>query len=218
MAGQFKPLFSMEFSGVSSVSVVHNLDRMQVGIIVRIGNVVRNDLISTITPAAGDSRNEVVVQLTSSQSGEILVSDTDYVFANIPSPEDAAAIAVGFTDTIACCPFGAKSDSLGKFLIANGKSTTADDSTKPRTRQPIGITGTLTGLVYQTADGSTSTQMKIHINGSVEATVVLGSMNADLGGAETISVSVSAGDYVEIEYDSSQKPGECTMYLIMEPS
>ena len=124
----------------------------------------------------------------------------------------------GGSSLIACCPFGAKSDSLGKFLIANGKSTDADDSTKPKTRQPIAVDGTLTKLAYKTKDGSTSTQMKIHINGSVEQTVVLSSMNANDGGVETISISVSAGDYAEIEYDSSQKPGECTMYFIQDIS
>jgi hypothetical protein len=123
---------------------------------------------------------------------------------------------VGYKPVIACCPFGAKSDSLGKFLIANGKSSDADDNTKPKTRQPIGLDGTLTKLVYKTKDGSTSTRMKIHVNGVIEETVVLSSMNANDGGFETINVSVSAGDYVEIEYDGSQKPGECTMYFIQE--
>lgn len=123
---------------------------------------------------------------------------------------------VGYKPIVACCPFGAKSDSLGKFLIANGKSSDADDSTKPKTRQPIALDGTLIRLAYKTKDGSTSTQMKIHVNGSVEQTVVLSSMNANDGGVETISVSVTAGDYVEIEYDASQKPGECTMYFIQE--
>ena len=125
---------------------------------------------------------------------------------------------VGYKPIIACCPFGAKSDGTGKFLIANGKSTDADDSTKPKTRQPIALDGTLTKLVYKTKDGSTSTQMKIHINGVVEETVVLSSMNGNAGGVETISVNVSEGDYVEIEYDASQKPGECTMYFIQELS
>ena len=125
---------------------------------------------------------------------------------------------VGYKPIIACCPFGAKSDGAGKFLIANGKSTDADDDTKPKTRQPIALDGTLTKLVYKTKDGSTSTQMKIHINGVVQETVVLSSMNGNAGGVETINVSVSAGDYVEIEYDASQKPGECTMYFIQELS
>jgi hypothetical protein len=58
--------------------------------------------------------------------------------------------------------------------------------------------------------------MKIHVNGVVEGTVILSSMNGNSGGVETISVSVSVGDYVEIEWDASQKPGECTMYFIQE--
>lgn len=119
---------------------------------------------------------------------------------------------------IACCPFGAKSDSLGKFLIANGKSSDGDDSSKTKTRQPIAIDGTLTLLAYQTKEANSGTVMKIHVNGSVEETVSLSSINANFSGVETIGVSVSAGDYVEIEYDSSQKPGECTMYFILEPS
>ena len=119
---------------------------------------------------------------------------------------------------IACCVFGAKSDGTGNFLIANGKSTDGDDSTKDKTRQPIAIDGTLTRLAYKTKEGDTTTQMKIHINGVVEATVVLASMNASNGGVETVSVSVSAGDYVEIEYDAAQKPGECTMYFLQEVS
>ncbi len=122
----------------------------------------------------------------------------------------------GGSSFIACCPFGAKSDSLGKFLIANGKSSDADDSSKAKTRQPIGLDGTLVKLVYKTKEGTSSTQMKIHINGTVEETVTLSNINANYGGVETISVSVSAGDYVEIEYDDTPKPGECTMYFIQE--
>jgi hypothetical protein len=69
-----------------------------------------------------------------------------------------------------------------------------------------------------TGEKGSGTVKKIHVNGSVEETVSLSSINANFSGVETISVSVSAGDYVEIEYDSSQKPGECTMYFILEPS
>ena len=126
------------------------------------------------------------------------------------------ATLVGYKPIIACCPFGAKSDSLGKFLIANGKSSDADDNTKPKTRQPIALDGTLTRLVYKTKEATSSTQLKIHINGVVLATVILTNINANFGGVVTISVSVLAGDYVEIEYDASDKPGECTMYFIEE--
>ena len=50
MAGQFELLFSVNFSAVSTITVTHNLDRLQVGVIVRIGNVARNDLLTIITP------------------------------------------------------------------------------------------------------------------------------------------------------------------------
>jgi len=121
-----------------------------------------------------------------------------------------------YKPVVICCPFGAKSDDTGKFLIANGKSSDNDDGTKAKTRQPITVDGKLIRLSYKTKDGTTSTQMKIHINGVVEETVVLSSMNANSGGVETIDVDVVAGDYVEIEYDASDKPGECTMNFLQE--
>jgi len=120
------------------------------------------------------------------------------------------------TNKIACCPFGAKSDDIGKFLIANGKSTDKDGGTSPKTRQPISFDGTLTKLAYKTKDGDTTTQMKIHVNGVVEETVVLGSINANSAGVETIDVDVVAGDYIEVEYDANQQPNECTMYFLQD--
>ncbi len=151
------------------------------------------------------------------------LSTASTTLTHVLAPDGAGGLTMraeagGGTNKIACCPFGAKSDDTGKFLIANGKSSDADDSTKPKTRQPIGLAGTLTLLVYKTKEADTSTQMKIHVNGSVEATVTLASINANFGGVESISVSVAAGDFLEIEYDSAQKPGECTMYVIQETS
>jgi len=70
----------------------------------------------------------------------------------------------GGTQVIACCPFGAKSDTLGRFLVANGKSSDADELSKTKTRQPIISDGTLTKLAYQTKDGTTSTQMNSNEN------------------------------------------------------
>ena len=128
----------------------------------------------------------------------------------------SGAAVVGYAPIIACCPFGAKSDSTGKLLIANGKSTDADDSSKAKTQQPIAHDGTLIGLAYKTKEGTSSTIMKVHIDGAVVATVTLASLNAAFAGVETISVAVSAGQYVEIEYDASDKPGECTMYFLQE--
>ena len=177
--------------------------------------------------SAGEVLEGNTTTITPTQASNISANNAKVSFPEAPSDgkqyarkdlgwEEVSTTSV--VEKIACCPFGGKSDETGKYLVANGKSSDKDETTKPKTRQPIGLDGTLTRLVYKTKDGSTSTQMKIHINGVVEETVVLSSMNANSGGIETISVSVSAGDYVEIEYDGSQKPGECTMYFIQELS
>ena len=104
--------------------------------------------------------------------------------------------------------------------VANGKSTDADDSTKPKTRWPIPIDGTIIGIAYKTKDGSTTTQMKLHNDEVVEETIVLSSMNGNSGGREDFTgPTVSAADnYAEIEWDAGQKPGECIMSLIIQPS
>ena len=179
-----------------------------------------NDLHFTITTVFQDLLLSFTYsEVLESEDLNALLSD-----ANIVTEDQNLKVITQFGDMqpplqlIACCPFGAKSDGTGNFLIANGKSSDGDDSTKPKTRQPIAMDGTLIRLAYKTKDGDTTTQMKIRVNGAVEQTVVLSSMNANDGGVETISVSVTAGDYVEIEYDDDQKPGECTMYFIQELS
>jgi hypothetical protein len=149
-----------------------------------------------------------------------LIASTDIVLNDGTtdlSPTEALSLA-GNPRIISCCVFGAKSDSLGKFLIANGKSSDADDSSKDKTRQPIPHNGTITTLAYKTKEANSNTRMKIHVNGVVEESVTLTSINSDDGGVESVSITVSEGDYVEIEYDANQKPGECTMYLLMELS
>ena len=162
-----------------------------------LGGTYPNPTVSAITETGGTS-----LIIGAVADGEIL--------------QRVGSTLVGYKPVIVCCPFGAKSDDTGKFLIANGKSSDNDDGTKAKTRQPITIDGKLIRLSYKTKDGTTSTQMKIHINGVVEETVVLSSMNANSGGVETIDVDVVAGDYVEIEYDASDKPGECTMNFLQE--
>jgi len=126
------------------------------------------------------------------------------------------ALGGGSSSIIELCNFGAKSDSLGKFLIANGKSSDPDDSSKTKTRQVITYAGNLVAISYQTKDGQTTTKMKIHVNGSVARTVFLTNLSGTYkSGVETFNpYSVSPGDVVEVEYDGSPKPGECIMKVI----
>lgn len=115
-------------------------------------------------------------------------------------------------------PFGGKLNDAGKFAICNGMSTTADNASAPRTRAPIPVDGTLIAIAYQTQAADATSTLKIHVNGVVEATETLSSVNANFGGVETISVSVSAGDYAEIELDAGTDPNESIVYLVLEAS
>jgi len=95
MAGSFYKLFEQSFTSTTSVTVVHGLDRLQVAVSVRIGNVARNDLIESAYPNPTDPRNEVIVTFASAQTGNIVVIDTDYVFSAIPTPENTAVLSGG---------------------------------------------------------------------------------------------------------------------------
>ena len=122
----------------------------------------------------------------------------------------------GGTDTIAT-PFGAKFNDLGKFAVMNGKSSDNDEATKAKTRAPIAADGTITTVAYRTASADATTQMKIHIDGVVQATFTLSSISS-LGGAETVSVAVTAGQYLELEYDAGTAPVESTWLILQELS
>ena len=114
--------------------------------------------------------------------------------------------------------FGADANSAGRFLLANGKSNENDLPSQPRTRAPIPATGTIVKLAYQTESADVTTQIKIHVNGVVQATVTLSSVNANFGGVEAVGVSVNEGDYAEIEYDAGTAPDQCIMTLLVEAS
>ena len=134
---------------------------------------------------------------------------------------DDAGVVVDLTATgaggqIVGYPIGSKFNDLGKFGIANGKSSDNDDTSKPKTRQPIAVDGTIVKVAYQTQNADITTQMKIHISGIVQATFTLASINANLGGSETVSVAVSAGDYIEIELDAGTTPNESTWLFVQE--
>ncbi len=122
----------------------------------------------------------------------------------------------GGADTIAIA-IGSKFNDLGKFGVVNGKSSDNDEATKAKTRAPIAADGTITTVAYRTASADATTTMKIHIDGVVQATFALSSISS-LGGAETVSVAVTAGQYLELEYDAGTAPVESTWLILQELS
>lgn len=95
MAGNFHKLFTQDFTAVTSVTVAHGLDRIQVAVVARIGDLARNDLIESVRPDPSDPRNAVIVTFAVAQTGSILLMETDHVYSNSPSPENAAALSGG---------------------------------------------------------------------------------------------------------------------------
>ena len=174
------------------------------------------DSIASFGNIQNDALTIVGVPVDDSNKADGRILKYDNASSSLKYQDESA----GGTIEIPICPFGAKSDSVGSFLIANGKSSDADDSSKPKTRQPIPISGIIIGLAYKTKDGDTTTRMKLHINGVVEETITLSSMNANGQGREDfVGPTVDAyNDYGEIEWDGAQKPGECTMTLIIQPT
>ena len=180
------------------------------------------DLHITVTTTFQDLLSDFTyAELLESESLYTLLSDS-----NIIAQDENGTSVSGFGSVnppasgtqIMALHFGAKSDSLGKFLIAGGTADKADDSSKTKTRATIPFDGTIISAGYLTKEADTTTQMKLHINGVVEETFLLTNVNANFAGAETLNTSVSLGDYGEIEYDSGQKCGECTFYLLVEKS
>ncbi len=228
---------SAKVSADGSVTTHNDVTDAGSGAIITSGERTKLSGIETgadVTDAANVAGAGAVMASLADVKGDILVATADDTVARLAVGTDtyvltadsseasglkwAAGGGGGTTAKMACCPYGAKSDSTGKFLIANGKSTDADDSSKPKTRHAAPLAGTLIALVYQTKEGTTDTQMKVHKNGASAQTVTLDNINATFGGAETLSISVVAGDKLEIEYDADDKPGECTMYFVLEYS
>jgi hypothetical protein len=158
-----------------------------------------------------------------SVGNRIINTASDTVYECVDSSTGAAVwkdLTATLPYVISVCPFGAKSDGVGRFLITNGKTSDGDDTSKNKTRQaipvPAGITSAqLIALVHYSQSADLTTVMKVHINGLVVDTITL-APNANGAGQEAMAAAVADGDYVEIEYDLDQQPGECAMSFLLE--
>ena len=164
MAGNFTVLAQAIFTNKTTFTVTHNLDRLQIGVLVRIGDVARNDLIESVTPDPANPRRGTVITLTSQQSGIAVFVDTDFVFEAIPTPENTAVLSGGVAMTadvydptaIAASPF-ARANHTGNQLAA----TISDFDTE------VGNSAAVTANTAKvSADGSVTTHNDVSDAGS----------------------------------------------------
>jgi hypothetical protein len=129
MAGFFESLANQSFTSTNSVTITHGLNRIQVAVVLRINGVARNDLIQSITPDILNPRNKLTVVLTSVQTGSIALFDTDLTFANIPTPENAAALAgATATPTAGAIPLADGTGSLDAWVTSGTGDVTGPAS------------------------------------------------------------------------------------------
>lgn len=90
MAGAWAELFRQGFTSTDTISITHNLDRVQLGAMVLVGGVSRTDLIDNIELDPADPRNSLTITLTSSQSGTVVLVDMNVALASIRNPQETA--------------------------------------------------------------------------------------------------------------------------------
>lgn len=154
MAGSFDLLYSQNFTSTDTIVVNHGLDRYQVGVIVSISGFVRNDLLQTITLDVADPRNSLVIKLDSIETGLVKIVDSDYSWANMPTPEESA----GLPDTInsgtsAGGDLGGTypNPNLSTTAVVAGSYTSADITVDAQGRLTSATSGGTFGQDYQTA-------------------------------------------------------------------
>lgn len=109
--------------------------------------------------------------------------------------------------------FGGQMNTAGYYYMANGTSSSVQlASSTVQTRLIVPSAGTITAVSWLSSTADATTDLKIWIDGG-------SSTKLDLTGATGIitglSVAVSAGSYIEIEFDANTAPsyGTCTVYI-----
>lgn len=116
MAGAWAELFRQGFTSTDTVSMTHNLDRVQLGAMVLVGGVSRTDLIDKIELDPADPRNALTITLTSAQTGTVVLVDMNVAIASIRNPAEVAELQSVSTDAI----LQTIADAKGDLIAATG--------------------------------------------------------------------------------------------------
>lgn len=180
-------LYTQPFTG-QSITVTHNLDRLNIESRIVCSGLTRSDLVDSIEFTSGDERNEFVIKFISSNVGTISLFDNRDFPINLPSPENNVKLdnlppASGITDSYVT---GATLNSTTLELSRNqGLSTvTADLSSIDGTVTRVDGGGTVNGL---TLTGS------ITDNGGLTLGGTLAINNGDWSGTDLSIVNGGTG-------------------------
>ena len=120
--------------------------------------------------------------------------------------------------------FGARMNNQtgnDSYAVYCGRVDEADRSNldDKRTRAPVGYDGTLVKVSYLSESATTSTQMQIYINKVGQGTFSLSNINTSTElGAETLNISVSEKDFIQIGHEGGQDPNQSFWIIYQEIS
>jgi len=89
MASNNQLLSTQSFTSQDSITITHNLDRLNLYYRVIVDSVSRPDLVNDVDFTSGNERNEFTINLTSSNTGVVQVLDTNRYPTNLPTPENS---------------------------------------------------------------------------------------------------------------------------------
>ena len=168
---------------------------------------IQNDLTTLSTAIS-----QLATALNSTETGLLTlgaeVSDNTDAIADLPPP-----ILI----------FGQMSgnlDAYGRFLSVSGRSNDQDIFTSSeRTRVPVPYTGTLTQLTYLCNSGdSADSVLTIRKTGSFSTSVPLTNLTSLQGCTESLSIAVTAGDYIEVSQASGTFCRGTTVRFTLQPT
>lgn len=122
---------------------------------------------------------------------------------------DTGSTGLGYVQFV-----GADLTTTGNFAAAHGSGLSTQATSQTRTRVSVPVDGTLNAVSWNQATASSAT-MKFHLNG-VEDDTFTASGNS--GVDTSVSITVSAGDYIELEYDAGTAPGDSSWWYHITPS
>jgi len=142
MAGNFNLLYSQTFTATDAIVVNHSLDRYQMGVIITInGSADSSTIISSIDLDSVDPRNSLTITLNSAQTGLVKIVDTDYSWANMPTPEESTQVTQ--LTSSAYSPGGA--DTQVQFNDGGSNFTGSANFTWLKASDTLSIAGDISG-------------------------------------------------------------------------
>ena len=150
MATTTQSLLISGFTNTNSITVVHDLNRLNLNYRVVCSGTSRPDLVQSASFIDGNERNAFTVNLVSNETGIIQILDSDIYSINLPTPENNTKLvdlpqSSGITDTYIT---GATLNSTTLELERNNglADVTADLSSIDGTVKRVDGVGTVNGL------------------------------------------------------------------------